>query len=70
MPCRRQATDMTQHHYGSDTKGFVLVTLSRAAARGDLVAVSTIVERAFTVRTAKSFEARPEGSGISALKAV
>jgi len=46
------------------------VTLSRDAARGDLVAVSTIVDKAFTVRTAKSFQATPEGKGISALKEI
>eukprot|EP01041_Mallomonas_annulata_P035664 gene35664-58658_t len=49
------------------SKGFVLVTLSRDAARGDLVAVSTIVDKTFTVRTAKSFKAVPEGAGISGL---
>ena len=52
------------------SKGFVLVTLSRDAARGDLVAVSTIVDKAFTVRTAKSFQATPEGKGISGLKEI
>ena len=52
------------------SKGFVLVTLSRDAARGDLVAVSTIVDKTFTVRTAKSFKAVPEGTGISGLTEV
>ena len=52
------------------SKGFVLVTLSRDAARGDLVAVSTIVDKTFTVRTAKSFKAVPEGAGISGLTEV
>jgi alkaline phosphatase D len=52
------------------SKGFVLVTLSRDAARGDLVAVSTIVDKTFTTRTAKSFVAVPDGAGISALKEI
>jgi len=52
------------------SKGFVLVTLSRDAARGDLVVVSTVVDKTFTVRTAKSFKATPEGTGISKLNEV
>jgi alkaline phosphatase D len=54
--------------YNNQTaKGFVLLTLTREAARGDMVAVSTITERAFTTSVVKSFTARPDGKGISAL---
>ncbi len=49
-------------------KGFVLLTLTREAARADMVAVSTITSRTFTARVVKSFRAMPEGSGVSALR--
>ena len=52
------------------SKGFVLLTLTREEARGDMVAVSTIVDKAFTTRTVKSFSTRPEGAGLTAFKAV
>ena len=52
------------------SKGFVLLTLTREAARADMVAVSTIVEKDFTTRTVKSFATRPEGKGLTALKEV
>lgn len=47
--------------------GFVLLTLTRQAARADMVAVSTITSRAFTTRKVKSFRAMPQGQGVSAL---
>ena len=52
------------------SQGFVLLTLTRAAARGDMVAVSTIVSKTFTTRTVKSFRAVPEGKGVSGLTEV
>ena len=52
------------------SKGFVLLTLTRGAARGDMVAVSTIVSKTFTTRTVKRFEVRPEGTGLSGLKEI
>ena len=50
------------------SKGFVLLTLTREEARGDMVAVSTIVAKDFKTRTVKSFVTRPEGQGVSAFK--
>ena len=51
-------------------KGFVLLTLTRAEARGDLMAVSTIASRTFTTSVVKSFRAVPDGRGISGLTEV
>ncbi|MCR5877672.1 alkaline phosphatase [Phenylobacterium sp. J367] len=54
--------------YNNQTaKGFVLLTLTRDAARADMVAVSTITQRQFTTSVVKTFTARPDGKGISAL---
>jgi alkaline phosphatase D len=52
------------------SKGFVLLTLTRDQARAEMVAVSTITSRAFTTRVVKTFAAKPEGSGVSALREV
>lgn len=49
------------------SKGFVLLTLTRTEARGDMVAVSTITSPEFTTRVVKSFRATPDGAGVSAL---
>ena len=51
-------------------KGFVLLTLRRNEARGDLMAVSSITTKTFTTRVLKSFRVTPEGTGVSGLKAV
>ena len=51
-------------------KGFVLLTLSREAARADLMTVSTITSKDFTTKAVKSFQVTPEGTGVSALKEV
>ena len=51
-------------------RGYVLLTLTRAEARADMVAVSTITSTSFTTRTVKSFRARPEGPGLSALSEI
>jgi alkaline phosphatase D len=48
-------------------KGFVLLTLSRSEARADFVAVSSIVEKDFTVAALKTYRARPGATGVSAL---
>ncbi len=48
-------------------KGFLLLTLTRKAARADMIAVSTIHARAFTTRPVKSFQVLPEGTGVGAL---
>ena len=52
------------------SQGYVLLTLTREEARGDMVAVSTIVSKVFTTRTVKSFRVTPDGSGVSAPKAI
>ncbi|WP_293677299.1 alkaline phosphatase D family protein [uncultured Phenylobacterium sp.] len=49
-------------------QGFVLLTLTREAARADMVAVSTIISKDFETRTVKSFRTIPEGKGLSKLK--
>jgi alkaline phosphatase D len=51
-------------------KGFVLLTLSKTQVTGDLVAVSTIMDKAYTVATLKSFTATPGTDGVSGLKEV
>lgn len=48
-------------------KGFVLLTLTRDAAKAEMVAVSTITSREFTAAPVKSFRVIPEGSGVSKL---
>lgn len=52
------------------SKGFVLLTLTRTEAKAQMMAVSTIVEKTFTTRAVKTFVVKPEGKGVSALKAV
>lgn len=46
-------------------KGFVLLTLTRAEAKAEMVAVSTIVEPVFTAGGVKRFVVRPDGSGVA-----
>jgi len=48
-------------------KGFVRLTLTHTEARGDMMAVSTILEPTYETRTLKSFVVRPEPGGVSAL---
>lgn len=50
------------------SKGFVLLTLTRDQARGEMVAVSTIETRDFTTKVVKTFAAGPEGAGVSGLR--
>ncbi|MGA0605514.1 alkaline phosphatase D family protein [Phenylobacterium sp. VNQ135] len=49
-------------------KGFVLLTLTREAAKADMIAVSTIVARDFKAAPVKTFEVGTEGGGVSALR--
>jgi alkaline phosphatase D len=49
------------------SQGFVLLTLTRQAARADLMAVSTITSKAFQTLTLRSFQVTPQGAGVSAL---
>jgi alkaline phosphatase D len=51
-------------------KGFVRLTLSREAAVGELVAVSTITERSYETRVLKRYRATPGPDGVSALTEV
>jgi alkaline phosphatase D len=52
------------------SQGFILLTLTREEARGEMVAVSTIVAKDFKTRTVKSFATRPDGNGLTAFKEV
>jgi alkaline phosphatase D len=47
--------------------GFVLLTLTRNEARGDMVAVSTITSKDFTTKVVKTFKAAPDGKGVSGM---
>ncbi|MFZ5671153.1 MAG: alkaline phosphatase D family protein [Pseudomonadota bacterium] len=52
-------------------KGFVLLTLTRDAARAEMVAVSTIHSRSYTTATSRRFTLAPiAGGGVSPLNAV
>lgn len=51
-------------------KGFVLLTFTRDKVKAEMMAVSTIHETVFTTAVIKTFEAYPEGAGVSALKEV
>jgi alkaline phosphatase D len=49
-------------------KGFVLLTLTHAQATAELMAVSSIKDRAFTTRPLATYHVTPGPSGVSALK--
>ncbi|MBX3482683.1 alkaline phosphatase D family protein [Phenylobacterium sp.] len=51
-------------------KGFVLLTLGHDRLKAELMAVSTIHSKTFTTSVLKTFEAYPDGKGVSALKEV
>jgi alkaline phosphatase D len=51
-------------------KGFVLLTLTHSAATAELVAVSSIKDRAFTTRALATYRVTPGPSGVSGLKPV
>ncbi|CAN7551878.1 alkaline phosphatase D family protein [Phenylobacterium sp. LjRoot225] len=51
-------------------KGFVLLTLTREAVVGELVAVSTISEKTFETRVLKRYRATPGAEGVSGLTEV
>jgi alkaline phosphatase D len=48
-------------------RGFLLLTLKRAEARADMIAVSTITAKPFQTRVVKSYRVTPDGSGVSKL---
>lgn len=49
-------------------KGFVLLTLGRTEGKAEMMAVSTIMEPAFTTRVLKTFTFSPGADGVSGLK--
>ncbi len=51
-------------------KGFLLLTLGRGEARGEMIAASTITSKDFTAKVVKSFQMRPDGAGVSWLTAL
>ena len=57
-------------HNDQQSKGFVLLTLSKTEMKADFVAVSTIVERSYTTAIAKTFKANPGPTGVSGLQEV
>ncbi len=46
-------------------KGFVLTTVTRDAVKGELIGVSTVVEKTFETRVIKAFRVVPEGATVS-----
>jgi alkaline phosphatase D len=50
--------------------GFLLLTLTRTQAIGELIAVSTTKEHAFTTKALATYRVTPGPGGVSALKAV
>ena len=57
-------------HNDQLSKGFVLLTLSKAEMKANFVAVSTISERNYTTAIAKTFKATPGPTGVSGLQEV
>ena len=51
-------------------RGFILLTLTREAAKAEMVGVSTIVTRDFTAAPVASFQVTPEGTGVSKVAAL
>ena len=52
-------------------KGYVLLTLTKDGARGDLMAVSTVVRKEFEIKTLASWVVAPaQGGGVGPLKRV
>ncbi len=49
-------------------KGFVLLSLTRAEAVAELIAVSSIKDKAFTTRAIATYHVTPSSSGVSAPK--
>jgi alkaline phosphatase D len=57
--------------YNNQTaKGFVLLTLTRAEARAELMAVSSIRDKAYATKAIATYRATPGPGGVSGLKAV
>ncbi len=51
-------------------KGFLILTLTHAQARAELIAVSTIKDKVFTTRPIAVYHVTPGPTGVSALKPV
>ncbi len=53
------------------TKGFVLLTLNKETAKGELIAVSTVLSPKYETRTLKTYAVKPAaGGGVEALSEV
>ena len=52
------------------SNGFVLLTLTHTQATGELIAVSTTKDRAFTTKAVATYRVTPGPGGVSALRAV
>ena len=53
-----------------DAKGFVLLTLTPEAVKGELMTVSSIVSKDYETAVRKAFTVTPQGSGVSPLKPI
>ena len=49
-------------------KGFILLTLSHSEATAELMAVSSIRDKAFTTKPIATYHAAPGTSGVSGLR--
>jgi hypothetical protein len=57
--------------YNNQTSnGFVLLTLTRTLATAELLAVSTIKEKAYSLKPLATYRATPSSGGVSALQVV
>jgi alkaline phosphatase D len=69
VPLGQLFTDENREVLFSDltAKGFVLLTLTRESAVGELIAVSTIAEKTYETRVLKRYRATPGPEGVSPL---
>ena len=51
-----------------DEKGFVLLTLTKTQAKGEWVTVSTVMDKAYTTKSLKTFTANHSANGVGPLK--
>lgn len=51
-------------------KGFVLLTLTKTQARGELIAVSSITEKTYAAKALKTFVVKPGANGPSGVKEI
>ena len=53
-----------------DEKGFVLLTLTKTQAKGEWVTVSTVMDKAYTTKSLKTFTADHGANGVGPLRRV